>query len=73
LKENRIAPDKREAFCSELKSIRRDYDALLAKYNALQKQLHLGQEARDITERVDADDQIIAGKRGKQYSRGQSR
>jgi|GEM_PF-1362381 len=73
LKENRIAPDKREAFCSELKSIRRDYDALLAKYNALQKQLHLGQKARDVTERVDADDQIIAGKRGKQYSRGQSR
>ena len=69
LKENRIAPDKREAFCSELKSIRRDYDALLAKYNALQKQLHLGQEARDVTERVESGKAVLADKGGKQYGR----
>ncbi|MCI1982602.1 MAG: hypothetical protein LKJ45_05485, partial [Oscillospiraceae bacterium] len=69
LKENRIAPDKREAFCSELKSIRRDYDALLAKYNALQKQLHLGQKARDVTERVESGKAVLADKGGKQYGR----
>ncbi|MVB10823.1 Relaxase/Mobilization nuclease domain protein [Caprobacter fermentans] len=72
LKENHIGAgvEERNRFRSELARIREDAAKLEDQYRATVRQLNRVEEVREISERVEADDPIIARKKGgKQYGR----
>ena len=72
LKENGISPDssERNRFRSELSLIRTEADQLKDRYRFAQAQINRTEEVKEISRRVQNNDQIIAERKGgKQHGR----